>query len=271
MPDVVTLRHPLQVVPLQISVTQSLVGGGFAGLITGFVVGPCETWKVIIQETRLRGESPWSIQPRATMIAIRQFVPVFALLFSVVCAIEFSANKLVKDAFGLLPGTAASACTGGAILATADHIMLVKAKEKLGTFEAMRRCSRRPATGFCPMFMREGLFVLSVLDFGPAMGRLLRDRTTVTGFSDETYTAMGRWSVLIGLTVASQPFDCLAREMQNAYHETQKRPKLAECARTLFLQRRAFVGVVPRVALAPVGGTMIGSLYDAACTFMATK
>lgn len=47
----------------------------------------------------------------------------FSVIFSSVCAIEFSINERIRSHYGSIAGIASSAITGASFLTAADHIM----------------------------------------------------------------------------------------------------------------------------------------------------
>ena len=83
-------------------------------------------------------------------------------------------NAEVNRRYGDCAGVAASAISGGLLLASADHTMLINSVTSLSTSAALRRVGLRGLpTGFSPMFFREAMFITTVMHLGPHTGQLL--------------------------------------------------------------------------------------------------
>lgn len=242
---------------------QDFICGSAAGFTTGLVVGSPEYIKVKVQVTPRE-------QLRATLLDTKTWqkaatnTPFFSVMFSAVCAIEFSVNKRVQEHFGPYAGVFASAVSGGLFLVAADHTMYARDRLKLTVGGALKANSgARLLTGFSPMFMREAFFITSVMHAGPLLGRTMQ-QTRLLGDtrSDDAYMMAGRLTAGIPMSLLSQPFDCLAREMQKHLASTGETPRLLPLAARMYHERTYFRGFVPRSILATVGGTMAGYVFD---------
>jgi len=117
------------------------------------------------------------------------------------------------------------------------------------------------------MCARETLFISSVVFTGPIIGKMLNSDNKATPFT----TYVGRMVSGVFTTVLSQPFDCLARELQ--IQRFNKQPmKISDCMRKMQAeyvslklkpyQHPLFKGTMPRLFLSTQGGAIAGGLFD---------
>lgn len=247
-----------------LSLLQRAWYGAQAGFATGLVVVGPETIKVKLQKDK-KATLRKLLTERKTYIDIIKNMPQFATLFGCVCALEFSINDKVKKEHGLLAGITASGMTGALFLSSADHL-IYRGEQGQKTFNAIKDIVknngiRSMPTGFLPYFFRESAFMLGI-----TLGPKLADSVSaiVPNISEEVANDIGTWTLLLGSTLATQPFDTSAREMQKHLHETGERISMRTAMSTLRergLTQGLFRGGLPRLALAPVGGALASGLY----------
>lgn len=248
----------------------NFVSGGMSGATTGAIVAVPEYTKVLFQSNRAltwRGFVKPEVM-RTELPNMLRTIPSFSGIFGLTCAIEFSVNSYIGKEYGQNAGLAASAVSGATFLTAADHLMLRRHKGQ-GAVEVLKSFSKTPTrlfTGWTPMAAREACFIASVVVLGPGVGASLKgkygsDNPTVR--ENYFWNFVGRLTTGFVTTLASQPFDSLARQMQIKYYENPARPvNVPELLRTMKLDKLFYRGAGPRLFLATVGGALAGNLYE---------
>eukprot|EP00117_Sycon_ciliatum_P034693 scpid87662/ scgid26432/ len=237
------------------------VAGAGAGGLTGVVVGFPEFLKVQKQSV---DNSTLSSLLRDNSIRRNgaSFVPRFGLIFAGVCAIEFSICDRTKRYCGTEAGIIAGALNGALFLTAADHMMLYKQRLGLPALQVARNLGPALLTGFWPMFVRESGFLTSMHVLGPLFSRLLRSCSSLGPHSDKWYENAGVYCAQVPVTFVTHPFDSLARELQKERQRTGEAARLQAVFTSMLAEKHRFLnGVVPRLALAPVGLTLAVGLY----------
>lgn len=244
------------------------------GFATGFIVGAgissFELAKVAMQSDKnIRLSS--MLSPKFIQNNWKDFVhtaPVFATFFGGACAIEFSVNSAVSERHGANYGLCASAFSGAAFLTPAEYLMYRKTQH-VGYWDSIRYFGQRKFsgafTGFTPMVCREFLFGLSVLCTGPFLGSNFKKQITNSNNPslDLSFHFMGIFLSALVTTSISQPFDCLARQMQIIVYKNNGEisSRFVDVARDNLNFKTLYRGFVPRLALASVGAASIGTLF----------
>ena len=243
------------------------ISGALAGLVTGCFVAPAEFTKVYMQTTHPELRA-WG--SRHYLHGLAKSPLAFSPLFSLVCAIEFGMNSRFEKKYGVTTGIVASGITGATFLSAADQLLY---RMKLGqtALTALANLWKvgpiALATGATPMFIREASFMATVLHLGPQAGsklkKIISPNTEPNESDSKTWDTAGRYALLFGSTFLTHPCDSIARQMQ-VYTATHSKPAsfLKATKNSLKEPAKLLKGVAPRLLLAPIGGAMIGSLYD---------
>ncbi len=256
--------------------TADFIGGGMAGAFTGMIVAPVEALKIEFQRRPELGARA-IMQDSATHQNMLKAIPPFSVIFSAVCALEFSVNERIKHNYGQLAGVAASALTGSGFLTVADHLMF-RRQHGENAVTALKNLTKvrltAPWTGFTPMAAREAIFITSVMYLGPTLGKKLQSGSEQNSLY---WNSVGRLITGVTTTMLSQPFDVMAREMQIQLHQNpDKNTSLLSAYNSIRsklvngshvesvkqLKHPLFLGAVPRMGLATFGGVLAGGFFQ---------
>ncbi len=243
----------------------NFTGGFFSGFLTGILVGPVEALKVELQNRGKTSKAIPSLSFQQLSKNLIKATPPLTLGLAATCAFEFSVNDAIKNKYGIFAGIISSAFTGAVFLTASDHLMLrkINGERYFTTLSRFAKtCPSHLLTGFTPMFFRESFFISSVMYLGPSLGKLLKSNFADSQEKEKIWTAVGRMLTGLVTTFISHPFDSLTREMQKSLSNFNEKPKIANIIRTT-PYAQLFKGVVPRLALASCGGTIIGGIYEA--------
>jgi len=252
----------------------NIFSGGSAGFSTGLIIGAWEAAKVKSQ-TGQSVKLKHLVSPEFYKSAIKPATLfTFSFLFGGVCALEFSVNDYIKKNYGPWNGMAASSVTGAVFLTVADHIMYRQYETKQSPGVVVKNLFKQgltvPWTGFSSMVVREGFWISSVMHFGPSAGDHLRVLFNGDEHNSQYWDGVGRTTTGMVTGVLSQPFDVIARTMQQSLAvKPDEKPSFSSAVRQLANKcqsentvRHFYRGGLPRLGLATAGGVLAGGFFD---------
>ncbi len=245
----------------------NFLAGGLAGFSTGYMIGPSEALKVELQKNSSKAFS--KILTIDLFRKLYRMSTPFGVSFATVCATEFSVNEYVREKYGSVAGITASALTGGALLTPTDHMMLrsENGQNVMDTLKSITKPGYRFLwTGFSGTLTREAFFISSVMYLGPRLGSKLesnfRDDLSVTDQHQVKWNLIGRCATGAVMSLASQPFDVVSREMQKSIQsQPESKPKISKAIANVSF-KQLYRGALPRMGLSCVGGALVGMLFD---------
>ncbi len=175
----------------------------------------------------------------------------------------------MKKLYGNTTSLFCSALSGALFLTPAEHMMLYQHNNKslaqtlnlLSGFKLFR--------GFIPTVFRESMFILNVLYIGPHLAKIFNQNKDEN--PDMVLTFLGRISSGVATTLISQPFDCIARELQMRGLKGKSVDAL-DCLKSMHREYKKqnqplwkhplMKGSLPRIVLASYGGAIAGGLFE---------
>jgi hypothetical protein len=246
--------------------TTDFKNGFKSGGITGTIIAWLEVIKV---NSQLKTFSKYDINYiKHILKESLKSTPQFSFMFGGACAIEFSVNSRIRKTYGKNLALIASAFTGAFFLTPAEHLMCISAKMKLSILDSIKYATSngllRIWTGMSSMIVRESFFIFNLFIAGEDLGRKLHKKfgNEKNPNSEKNWILLGRLSCGMFTTFASHPFDTVTRLMQKQRMENPILiPKLLHILRNTNTNT-LFLGLVPRLIFANIGGTMAARLFE---------